>query len=92
MKKRRRSSGDFKVSGFGIHFFPDRDVIVKARTRRGRPLAASKLVALGLGAPRRITRRVRRVLKLRAVPIGTVLNLRTTTSQKCEAVPRRARF
>ena len=28
---------------------------------------------------------------LRAVPIGTVLNLRTTTSQKCEAVPRRSR-
>ena len=25
-------------------------------------------------------------------PIGTVLNLRTTTSQKCEAVPRRARI
>jgi len=23
---------------------------------------------------------------------GTVLNLRTTTSQKCEAVPRRARI
>ena len=34
----------------------------------------------------------RRVLQLRAVPIGTVLNLRTTTSQKCEAVPRRARI
>ena len=32
-------------------------------------------------------------LKLRAVPIGTLLNLRTTTtSQKCEAVPRRARI
>jgi len=28
---------------------------------------------------------------LRAAPIGTVLNLRTTTSQKCAAVPRRAR-
>ena len=27
----------------------------------------------------------------RAVPIGTVLNLRTTTSQECAAVPRRAR-
>ena len=40
-------------------------------------------------APRRITRRV---LKLRAVPIGTVLNLRTTTSQKCAALPRRARI
>ena len=26
------------------------------------------------------------------IPIGTVLNLRTTTSQKCEAVPRRARI
>jgi len=25
-------------------------------------------------------------------PIGTALNLRTTTSQKCEAVPRRARI
>ena len=34
----------------------------------------------------------RRMLKLRAVPIGTVLNLRTTASQKCEAVPRRARI
>ena len=30
--------------------------------------------------------------KLRAVPIGTVLNFRTTTSQKCEAGPRRARI
>jgi len=39
-------------------------------------------------APRRITRRVP---ALRAVPIGAVLSLRTTTSQKCEAVPRRAR-
>jgi len=27
----------------------------------------------------------------RAVPIGAVLNLGTTTSQKCEAVPKRAR-
>jgi len=26
------------------------------------------------------------------LPIGTVLNLRTTTLQKCEAVPRRARI
>ena len=34
----------------------------------------------------------RRVLKLRAVPIGIVLNLTETTSQKCEAVPRRARI
>ena len=30
-------------------------------------------------------------LKLRAVLIGRVLNLRATTSQKREAVPRRAR-
>ena len=28
--------------------------------------------------------------KVRAVPIGTVLNLRRSTSQKCEAGPRRA--
>ena len=35
---------------------------------------------------------VRILLKVRAVPIGTVLNLRATTSQKCEAVPRRARM
>ena len=34
----------------------------------------------------------RRTLKRRAVTIGTVLNLRTTTSQKCAAVPRRARI
>ena len=27
---------------------------------------------------------------MRAVPIGTVLNLRTPTSQKCAAIPRRA--
>ena len=27
-----------------------------------------------------------------ATACGTVLNLRTTTSQKCEAVPRRARI
>jgi len=27
-----------------------------------------------------------------SIPIGTVLNLRTTTLQKCEAVPRRARI
>ena len=31
-------------------------------------------------------------LQLKNVPIGTVLNLRTTTSQKCAAVPRRARI
>jgi len=36
--------------------------------------------------------RMRDSSKLRAVPIGTVLNLRTTTSQNCEAVPRRARI
>jgi len=41
--------------------------------------------ALGLGFTRGI-------LKLRAVPMGTVLNLRTTTSQKCAAVPRPARI
>ena len=40
-------------------------------------------------APRRITQRI---LKLRAVPIGTVLNLRTSASQKSAAVPRRARI
>ena len=34
----------------------------------------------------------RRILKLGAVPIGTVLSLRTTTSQKYAAVPRRARI
>ena len=39
-------------------------------------------------APRRITRRV---LKSRAVSIGTLLNSRTTTSHKYEAVPKRAR-
>ena len=26
------------------------------------------------------------------LPIGTVVNLKTTTSQKCESVPRRARM
>ena len=34
----------------------------------------------------------RRILQMRAVPIGTVLNLRITVSQKCAAVPRRARI
>ena len=29
---------------------------------------------------------------MRAEPIGTVLDLRTANSQKCEAVPRRARI
>ena len=29
---------------------------------------------------------------LRSVPIGTVLNLGTTTSHVCEEVPRRARI
>ena len=33
-----------------------------------------------------------RILELRAVPMGTVLNLRTTTSPKCEAVPKGARI
>ena len=28
----------------------------------------------------------------RAAPIGTVLNLRTTTSRKCAVLPRRARI
>jgi len=36
-------------------------------------------------------RHLRDVL-LRAVPIDTVLNLRKTDPQKCEAVPRRARI
>ena len=40
-------------------------------------------------APRRITREM---LKLRAVHFGTVLDSRTTTSQKGEAVLRRARI
>ena len=40
-------------------------------------------------APRRITRRI---LRLRVVRFGTVLDLRTTTWQKCGAVPRRARI
>ena len=40
-------------------------------------------------APRRVTRRI---LKLGAVPIGTVLNLGTATEQKCEVVQRRARI
>jgi len=39
--------------------------------------------------PRRITRRI---LKLRIAPFGTVLDLRTTSSKNCEAVPRRARI
>ena len=38
-------------------------------------------------APRRITQKN---LELRAVPIGTILNVKTTTSQKCTAFPRRA--
>ena len=29
-------------------------------------------------------------IKLRVVPFGTVLDLKTTTSHKCEVVPRRA--
>ena len=40
-------------------------------------------------APRRIPWRI---LKLRAVPIGTVLHLETTTLQKFEAVPWRVRI
>ena len=32
------------------------------------------------------------LLKLRVVPFGTVLDLRTTALQNCEAVPRRARI
>ena len=34
----------------------------------------------------------RRILKLRVVPFGTVLDLRTTTSQNCVAIPRRDRL
>jgi len=45
--------------------------------------------ALRTFAPRRITQRVP---ELRAVPIGTLLNLQPTSSQKCEAVPVRARI
>ena len=53
-----------------------------------------QIFAAGLGgalacAPRRINRII---LKVRAVPIGTVLYFRTATLQKCEAVPRRARI
>ena len=42
--------------------------------------------------PELIRRITRIILELRAVPIGTVLNFRTTTLQKCAAVPRRARI
>ena len=35
---------------------------------------------------------MRPLIKLRADPIGTVLNSRTTTLHKCEAVPKRARI
>ena len=50
---------------------------------------------LGFGATHEhthVTMRVPRPGPVQTVPIGTVLNLRTTTSQKCEAVPRRARI
>ena len=50
---------------------------------------AARALGLDVEVPRRITRII---IKLRAVPRGKVLNLRTTTSQKCEAVPRRARI
>jgi hypothetical protein len=39
-----------------------------------------------------LPRITRRILQVRAVPIGTVLVLRTTPSLKCAAVPRRARI
>ena len=39
-----------------------------------------------------LLRGVPEVLRLRDVPFGKFLGLRTTTSQKCEAVPRRARI
>ena len=39
-------------------------------------------------APRRLTRRI---LGLRAVPSGTLINLRTSAYQRCGVVPRRAR-
>ena len=35
---------------------------------------------------------VRCALRLRYVPIGEMLNFRTSTSQKCKAVPKRARI
>ena len=37
-------------------------------------------------------RLTRRILELRAVPSGTVLNSRTTSQQKSGAVPRRVRI
>ena len=42
--------------------------------------------------PVRAEHRQRRDVPVALCAIGTVLNLRTTTSQKCESVPRRARF
>ena len=42
---------------------------------------------IGSCAPRRITRTI---LRLGLVPLGAVLGFRTTTSQNCETVPRRA--
>ena len=41
---------------------------------------------------RRSARYTPRILKLRVLPIGAVLNSRETASEKCEAVPRRARI
>ena len=41
------------------------------------------------GAPRRI---IRRILEVRVVPFGTVLDFRTITSQNCKAVPMWARI
>ena len=40
-------------------------------------------------APRRITRRI---LEVRVVPFCILLDYRTTTTQNCEAVPRRVRI
>ena len=52
-------------------------------------LAVSFLVILPVGLQAPVSHD--RILELKAVPIGTVLNLRTTSSQKLEAVLRRAR-
>jgi len=51
---------------------------------------ASRLTKLGVHRTHNHTKSAMK--GVRAVPIGTVLNLRTTTSQKCAAVLRRARI
>ena len=72
----RVQGAEFRVYGLGVGVQGSK-----------RPLAAR-----GGGVMMARVMITRRILKLKVVPFGAILDLTTTTTQHCEALPRRARI